>query len=345
MLAIAESNAVAQWKATKNDVFLATWRAFFAAGLGGPSAAWPFYVGAATVMWPGNPPGRLVPEDFARLVEKYKVTVLGGVPTFFMRWLASEEAMKYDLSSLRLTLSGAEPTPPSLYKEWKEKIGCELHDTVGSTETLHSFLCSQPGSDHPGLRPYPGWKVKLVDEEGREITEPGKPGKLLLSFDSATNFYWRKHEKTKASFYGEWVDLGDNFYMDEKGYFWYLGRADEMIKQRGMWVSPKKVEDAAVAHPAVLMAAAVQSYTPDEGLPIVKLFVVLKEGYRPSPEIEAQIMDICKEKLASWERPQVIEFVEDLPRLSTGKVSRLLLKQREDQKLLGMRKKMEEGKA
>ena len=173
--------------------------------------------------------------------------------------------------------------------------------------------------------------MKLVDEEGKEITEPDKEGRLLVKSDAVSAFYWKKHEKSKETFKGGWFDTGDVYVRDKEGYLWYRGRADEMIRQKGFWVSPKKVEDAATEHKAVLEAAAVQSYD-EEGLPIAKLFVVLKEGYTPSPELAQEIRDFLKTKLPFFEVPGAVEFTDTLPRLPTGKVSRLILARQKAEK-------------
>jgi benzoate-CoA ligase len=138
--------------------------------------------------------------------------------------------------------------------------------------------------------------------------------------------YWNKHEKTKSTLHGHWIETGDKYYQDQDGYFWYCGRGDDMLKVGGIWVSPVEVENTLVGHPAVLEAAVV-GHEDEERLVKPKAFVVLKDGHSPSPALEADLKAFVKDKIAPYKYPRWIEFVSDLPKTATGKIQRFKLRQ------------------
>jgi len=175
----------------------------------------------------------------------------------------------------------------------------------------------------------PGYEARIVDETGHAVQQ-GEIGNLQVKGDSICAYYWNQHEKTKQAIQGEWIQTGDKYYQDEEGFFWYCGRTDDMLKVGGIWVSPVEVEACLVGHPAVLEAAVV-GREDEERLVKPKAFVVLKEGYAPSPELEAELKGYVKDKIAPYKYPRWIEFVAELPKTATGKIQRFKLRQLETQ--------------
>jgi acyl-coenzyme A synthetase/AMP-(fatty) acid ligase len=164
-----------------------------------------------------------------------------------------------------------------------------------------------------------------VDDEGRPVPA-GEIGNLRVKGDSTMAYYWNQHEKTKDTLVGHWIQTGDKYYQDPDGYFWYCGRADDMLKVGGIWVSPIEVENTLMGHPAILETAVVGQADTDE-LIKPKAFVVLKEGHAASATLEAELKAFVKDKIAPYKYPRWIEFVPELPKTATGKIQRFKLRQ------------------
>jgi benzoate-CoA ligase family protein len=237
-----------------------------------------------------------------------------------------EAEKRYDLSSLRLCISAGEALPEELYRRWRDRFGVEVLDGIGTTEILHIFLSNRPGEARPGSTglPVPGYEASLVDDDGRPVPQ-GEIGNLRVKGDSIMAYYWNQHEKTKDTLFGHWIQTGDKYYQDADGFFWYCGRADDMLKVGGIWVSPVEVENTLVGHAAVLEAAVVGRQDTDR-LVKPKAFVVLKEGQSASPQLEAELKSFVKDKIAPYKYPRWIEFVSELPKTATGKIQRFKLR-------------------
>ncbi len=304
-----------------DDVCFSASKLFFSYGLGN-SLYFPFRFGAATVLWPERPE----PENILEVIQKHRPTFFFSVPTHFARLLRIEK--KYDLSSLRICLSSGEPLPLALFHQWKEKFGIELLDVVGSTEATHDFLANRPGKAVAGSsgEVTPAFEAKVVDEQGIEVPV-GKEGNLLVKGDATAPYYWNKHEQTKKTMLGEWLKTGDTYYRDEKGYYWYCGRSDDMLKVGGMWVSPIEVENTIIEHGAVL-EAAVAAETDQDGLIKPKAYVVLKDKDQASDRLKEELQSFVKGKLAPYKYPRWLEFVEELPKTVTGKIQRFKLREK-----------------
>jgi benzoate-CoA ligase len=233
---------------------------------------------------------------------------------------------RYDLTSLRLCVSAGEALPPELYHRWRERFGVELLDGIGTTEILHIFLSNRPGAVRPGSTgiPVPGYEAAVVDDEGRPVP-PGEIGNLRVRGDSTMAGYWNQHEKTKDSLLGHWIHTGDKYYQDPDGYFWFCGRADDMLKVGGIWVSPVEVEATLVGHPAVLEAAVVGKEDADR-LVKPQAFVVLKDPAPAPPGLADELRAFVKERIAPYKSPRWIEFVPELPKTATGKIQRFRLR-------------------
>jgi benzoate-CoA ligase len=303
----------------EKDLCFSASKMFFSYGLGN-SLYFPFRFGAATVLWPEKPD----PEKILQVIEKYRPTFFFSVPTLFARFLRIEK--KYDLSSLRTCLSSGEPLPPALFHQWKERTGLELLDVVGSTEATHDFLANRPGRAKAGSsgEVTPAFEAKIVDDDGREVPI-GEVGSLLVKGDANAPYYWNKHEQTKRMMQGEWLKTGDTYYRDAEGYYWYCGRSDDMMKVGGLWVSPIEIENTLMEHPAVLEAGVIGD-TDADGLLKPKAFVLLKSEFKASAELQTELQNHVKGKLAPYKYPRWVEFVDDLPKTITGKIQRFRLR-------------------
>jgi len=322
---------------TEQDITFSAAKLFFAYGLGN-NLYFPFGVGASAVLYPGRP----TPEKMFEILKKYRPTLFYAVPTLYAgmlqvkeqgtRKIGDEGAKKEDreandLQSVRLCVSAGEALPAEIYHRWKDRFGVEILDGIGSTEVLHIFISGRPGKVRPGSsgKVVPGYEARLLDEDGKEVPV-GEIGNLLVKGDSIAAYYWNNHEKTKQTILGEWIRTGDKYYRDEEGYYWYCGRSDDMLKVGGIWVSPVEVENTLIEHPAVLESAVVGALDEDR-LVKPKAFVVLKEGYKPSPQLVKELQEFVKNKIAPYKYPRWIEFIKELPKTATGKIQRFKLRQ------------------
>ena len=316
----------------ESDVCYSVSKLFFAYGLGN-STYGAFRFGAESILDPGVPD----PEKSFKIIEDYRISILFTVPAFYNRMLGVEDAEeKFDTSSLRLCVNAGEALPAITYQRWKDRFGVDILDGIGATELTHIFISNRPGKIKPGTSgvPVPGYELRLVDEEGKDVPV-GKPGKLLVKGDSIAAFYWEKHEKTKKAFLGEWFDTGDMYIRDEEGFWTHVGRADDLIRTRGLWVSPVEVESALLKHPAVELCAVVQGYD-ESRVGIVKAFVVLSQGHAPSKELEDELRSFLREAgLKGYKIPESFEFVSELPMTATGKIQRYKLRLIERERAFG----------
>lgn len=304
----------------ENDVIYSAAKLFFAYGLGN-ALSFPLTVGATAILHSG----RVHPKAVCEIFQKYKPTIFCGVPTLFSSLLVCEELPKREKLNLRLCTSAGEALPAEIGRSWNARTGVEIVDGIGSTEMLHIFLSNHPGSCRYGTtgRPVPGYKVRLLDENGREV-EAGEMGDLHVSGPSAAAYYWNKPEKTESTFLGDWVKTGDRFRQDANGDYVYCGRSDEMLKVSGLWVSPMEVESALISHEAVLEAAVVGALD-ENALVKPKAYVVVKPGVAQSSELAGELKDFVKSRLAPYKYPRWIEFLDELPKTATGKIRRNVL--------------------
>jgi benzoate-CoA ligase len=288
----------------------------------GNNLSFPYSVGATTVLRSGRPS----PQPIFETAQRHRPTLFFSVPTLYNAMLNLSEAGEYDLSSLRLCVSAAEPLAPSVLRRWREVFGLDILDGIGSTEMLHIYCSNSPGTIVPGTSgtPVPGYDLMLLDEDENEVPE-GEIGNLHVRGDSALSFYWHQHEKTKASVKGEWFFTGDRYRRTEAGGYAYEGRADDMIKVGGLWVSPIEVENVLAEHPRVLEAAAV-GVEADTTMR-VKAYVVCRGDVPDQPALEAELQEWCKQRLRRYEYPHFLVFLEELPKTLTGKIQRYKLRE------------------
>jgi len=322
MVVCSDTYALQVLGMTEADRTVSAAKLFFAYGLGN-NLYFPLRVGGQGVLYPHRP----TPDAMFELIQRHRPTLFFGVPTLYAAMLQVKEAEKrYDLSCLRFCVSAGEALPEELYRRWRERFGVEILDGIGTTEILHIFLSNRPGRARPGSTglPVPGYEAVIVDDEGRPVPV-GEIGNLRVKGDSTMAYYWNQHEKTKDALVGHWIQTGDKYCQDPDGYFWYCGRADDMLKVGGIWVSPVEVENTLVGHPAILETAVVGQADTDE-LIKPKAFVVLKEGHAASATLEAELKAFVRDKIAPYKYPRWIEFVPELPKTATGKIQRFKLR-------------------
>src|SRR3954447_13972055 len=305
----------------ESDVCLSAAKLFFAYGLGN-ALTFPMSVGATVVLNSERP----TPARMFDLMNRYNPSIFYGVPTLFAAML-NDETMKAERGgkSLRICTSAGEALPESVGNNWKARFGVDILDGVGSTELLHIFLSNAPGDIKYGAsgRPVPGYKVRLVNEAGQDVAD-GEVGELLVDAPSAGEGYWNQRHKSRRTFEGPWTRTGDKYVRDSEARYPFGGRADDMFKVSGIWVSPFEVESALITHPAVLEAAVVPEADP-EGLLKPKAFVVLRQGAK-TMGLQEMLKDHVKQKIGPWKYPRWIDVVDSLPKTATGKIQRFKLR-------------------
>jgi benzoate-CoA ligase len=305
-----------------DDITFSAAKLYFAYGLGN-NLYFPFSAGASAVYHPGRP----LAEDMFNVIQRYRPTIFFGVPTLYASMLALPDAEKrFDFSSVRVCVSAGEALPGDILRRWQDRFHVDILDGIGSTEILHIFISNRPGEIRPGStgKLVPGYEALITDEHGHAVAQ-GEIGNLLIRGDSTAASYWNKHEKTKDTINGHWIHTGDKYYQDADGYFWYAGRADDMLKVSGQWVSPVEVEAALIAHPAVLECAVVGAMDGDKLLK-PKAYIVLNQGYTASDELANELKAFIKARLAPFKYPRWVEFVVELPKTATGKIQRFKLR-------------------
>jgi benzoate-CoA ligase family protein len=317
MVVAAELYARNLLRFSESDVAFSASKLFFAYGLGNGSY-FPFSVGGSAVYCPHRPKA----DTILDYLEKFRPTLFFGVPTLYAAMLQAPE--QRDLSSVRFAVSAGEALPAEIFERFKERFGVTILDGIGSTEMLHIFISNRPDDVRPGSsgKLVPGYGAKITDDAGQPLPDD-EIGNLWVSGDSAAAFYWRKHERTKKTMVGEWLATGDKYYRTPEGYFCYCGRADDMLRCSGQWVSPVEIENLLVTHAAILEAAVVGAEDSD-GLTKPKAYVVLKPG-SAAPALE-ELRSFLKDKLAGHKLPRWHEVVDELPKTATGKIQRFKLR-------------------
>jgi acetyl-CoA synthetase len=279
--------------------------------------------------------GRYDAEKWYSIIEKYKVTVWYTAPTALRMLMkaGNEIIKKYDLSSLRYICSVGEPLNPEVIKWGLQVYNLPIHDNWWQTETGSIMIANYPSLPiKPGSmgKPFPGICAKIINSKGKELAK-GKQGLLGLKcgWPSMLRKVWANKKKYNEYFkISGWYTTGDTAYVDDDGYFWFVGRADDVINTAGHRVGPFEVESALVEHKAIAEAGVIG--IPDtERSEIIKAFIVLNKGYKPSPKLKKEIQGFIKKRLAAHAYPREIEFTKDVPKTRSGKIMRRLLKARE----------------
>ncbi|HWP84284.1 MAG TPA: benzoate-CoA ligase family protein [Terriglobia bacterium] len=323
ILAIADGYARHILSPTAEDVFGGTPPLAFTFGVGG-MLVFPFRFGASTALLE-----RFTPQALVDTIRESGITLLFcSATTYNLLLKAGLPGFAESCRSLRLCVSAGETLPAAVYNAWKEALGVEILDGIGSTEMLHIFLSSRPGHVKPGAtgQPVPGYCAKIVDEQLRELP-PGEAGLLAVQGPTGCR-YWNRPDRQREYVRAGWNLPGDIYLQDADGYFVYQCRADDMIISSGYNIAGPEVEAVLVEHPAVQECAVVASPDPTRGS-IPKAFIVPKAGVLPGPELVAELQEFVKARLAPYKYPRAVEFVPALPKTETGKIRRVELRQRE----------------
>lgn len=286
--------------------------------------------GASTVV--SN--GRFEPNLWYKIIQDYKVTVWYTAPTAIRMLAAAGEDIvkKYDLSSLRHLASVGEPLNPEPIRWGLKVFNLPFHDNWWQTETGGILIANYPAMDiklGSMGKPLPGIEAQIVDDKGKKLP-PGQEGNLAIKpgWPSMMKTIWRRPEKYKSYFKGGWYISGDRAFKDKDGYFWFIGRADDVIKTSGERVGPFEVESALVEHPDIVEAGVIGKPDKLRG-EIIKAFVKLREGVKPSEKLKEQIQQFVKTHLAAHAYPREIEFIDKLPKTRSGKIMRRVLRSKE----------------
>jgi benzoate-CoA ligase family protein len=313
---------------------------YFSVSLGAVIGA--FDGGYAVVLLSGRPEAALV----LKVIARYRPAVLRGPPTIFARMVeaAKEVPDLCDLSSVRYIFCSGEALSPELFQRFKETFGVTLYNNWGSNECCTSPLAWRCGEEVPlekvgsvGKSPVPGTKVKIVDEYGKELPN-GTTGEIMVQARTQFLGYWHELKQTALKLSEGWYKPGDFFMRDQDGYYWFRGRKDDMLKIGGRQIFSVEVEEEVARHMAVLENAVIPVKN-ELGLTELHAFVILRGGYRPSPELAKEIQSLVKERLAPYKRPHHVVFVSELPKTATGKIQRLRLREQ------AQRQKRESGGA
>ena len=319
---IAQLSGVDLFGIQESDRTFSVAKLFFVYGIGA-NLIFPWYVGASCVFFSGSP--RQV-AGVLKTIETFEPTIFVSVPTVYSAILALPKFhQRYSLSSLRMCLSAGEALPVPAWHAWKDTTGLEILDTIGCTETYHTFLANRPGAIRPGSsgKPFAGYEVRLVDDDGQDVSQ-GTVGHLMVKGESVALFYLHQYEKSRETFRGEWLFTGDRYYVDEDGFYWHAGRGDDMLKIGGLWVSPIEIENVLNSHEAVLECAVI-GQRDDAELIKPKAYVCLNEGYSDTSALLPELLKLCASALEAHKRPRWLEFVDALPRTATGKIQRFKL--------------------
>jgi 2-aminobenzoate-CoA ligase len=315
VLAIADTFSKHIVRIAPSDVVTGTPPIAFTFGLGG-LVVFPLRAGASTVLL-----DRVTPEQLAAAVAEHGATVLFTAPTAYRAIIAAGKADR--LTGLRRAVSAGETLPASVWHAVHDATGVRIIDGIGSTEMLHVFVSAADDDIRPGStgRAVPGYRAAVLDDEGREAPD-GTPGHLAVKGPTGCRYL---HGDRQANYVRHgWNLTGDTYVRDADGYFTYLARSDDMIVSSGYNISGPEVEQALLGHPDVVDCAVVG--TPDEQRgTVVTAYVVLREG---ATEDAAALQDFVKQTIAPYKYPRIVEFTERLPRTSTGKLQRYVLRER-----------------
>jgi benzoate-CoA ligase family protein len=308
---------------TAKDRCFSVAKLFFAYGLGN-ALYFPLAVGATSILLQGPPK----PQSVFEVISRHRPTLFFSIPSNYVQLLAhtARDGKEFDLSCVRHAISAGEALPATVFHRFKERFGVEILDAIGSTEALHVIISNVPSAARPGSsgKIIPGFEARIVDENNRPVLQ-GEIGNLLVKADSTCAYYWNQHQRTKDTIEGHWIRTGDKYYQDEDGYFWYAGRADDMLKVSGVWVSPIAIERTLIEHPAVQEAAVVFRKDEDE-LPKPVACIVTRDGKAGTPELARELQEFVLSRLPVFKRPHWVEFLPELPKTATGKIQRFKLR-------------------
>jgi acetyl-CoA synthetase len=278
--------------------------------------------------------GKFVPAELLEVISKHGVTVFCAPPTIY-RFLIREDLSKYDLSKLRHCTTAGELLNEGVFHAWKKATGLTIFEGYGQTETTLQIGAFPNMEIRPGSigKPSPGWDIELLDARDQPC-KPGEEGEICVRLGDGKTLglfegYLYEPEKTASVMFGGYYHTGDKAWRDEDGYYWFLGRNDDLIKSSGYRIGPFEVESAIITHPAVIEAAVTGVPDPERGQ-AVKATLVLAPGYEPSPELVKEIQNHVKKVTAPYKYPRVVEFVPELPKTISGKIKRAEIRAKDE---------------
>lgn len=321
------------------DVTVSVPRLFFGYATG-TNLMFPFAVGATAGLFAERP----TPESLVAAIDRYQATIVTNVPTMMGKLLEHDDALaasgrpRLDLDRVRFHLSAGEALPPALLSRFTDRFHADVYDGIGSAEMFHIYASNRPGDIKPGSlgRVVSGYTIKILPSDaigpGEPELPPGETGVMWVKGDSVALGYFQDRDKSWATFFGHWCRTGDLFRLDEGGYLYFSGRADDLLKVGGIWCAPVEVEDCLMTHAAVSLAAVIGAE--DEGLIKPKAFIVLRDAHAGADaEARAKLAEDLKiwvkDRLSKHKYPRWIAFVDDVPKNDRGKVDKKTLKERE----------------
>ena len=289
---------------------------------------------------------RYVPQDVLRLIDKRKPTIFPGAPSVYISLLQQKNLNKFDLGSIQICVSGSAPLPREIFRRFQEATGAAILEGYGLTEAspiTHINPLGKQGQRANSIgMPVPGTDARIVDMEGGSLTlPPGKMGELVVQGPQVMHGYWRRPDETASALRNGWLYTGDLASMDEDGYFYILDRKKDMVLVGGYNVYPREVDEVLLEHPKVLEAVSVGIGDDLRG-EVLKAYVVPRQGETLT---KADIIAWCRQKLANYKVPRLVEFRESLPKTIVGKVLRRALREEEEQKRAQRKKRRHDADA
>ena len=323
----------------EDDVTVSVPRLFFGYATG-TNLWFPFAVGATVGLFSERPTA----DSVAAAIARYRPTIVTNVPTMLGKLLDLDDELRakgepgLDLSCVRFHLSAGEALPEPLLRRFVERFsgpagGNDIYDGIGSAEMFHIYCSNRPGDVVPGSlgRAVEGYTLKILPEDadgaGAAELPPGEIGVLWVKGDSVAHGYFQDRDKSWKTFHGHWCRTGDLFSIDERGYLWFSGRADDLFKVGGVFVAPREVEDCLLAHASVSLCAVIPG--DDAGLVKPKAVIVLRPGVAACDALADELKAHVQSKLSKHKYPRWVVFVDDLPKNDRGKVDKKLLIERD----------------
>ena len=280
---------------------------------------------------------KFVPANMLKIMQDYKITSFCAPPTMF-RFFIKDGLEQYDLSSLKYSTIAGEALNPEVYNRWLEFTGIKLMEAFGQTETTAILANLKGMTPKPGSmgKPTPLYNVDIVDEKDNSCP-PGEVGEIVVRAergkDGLFDEYYRNEELTNSAWHDGVYHTGDTAWRDEDGYYWYVGRNDDVIKASGYRIGPFEIESVLITHPSVLECAVTGAPDPIRGQ-VVKATVVLAKGYTPSDELAKELQNHVKKNTAPYKYPRIVEFVDELPKTISGKIKRVQIRKEDSEKAL-----------
>ena len=311
------------WEYTPDDVVFATSKKYFTHGLW-PGVLIPLYWGATLVL-DRRPP---TPDVVLATLRDQRVTKLITVPTVLKNVIEHLKQTKEpaQLPALNFVVSASEKMPPEMFERFHKLTGVEIFDSIGSSEITYEWIANRQKAYKRGSlgKPVFGYEVRLVDDDGHDVTEPDVPGEAWIRSKTACFYYWRKFDKSRETFIGGWTRTGDHLQFDTDGFFWFSGRANDLFKVKGLWVTPIEIEAVLTAHPAVREAAVVP-FADRDGLTKPRAYLVLRDGFQEDRKLFDELSEAVR-PLGSYKIPESFKCIDQLPRTTLMKIDRRTLR-------------------